>query len=382
MVVIEELEGLSSMIKMPKNGNIPIMDLRYHKIDEKKSNNIIIVDTGRYSINTNDLWIYFSRSPHKIVKFLVNKVATEKHGFWKSGKIVQPARSNIFDEIDMNLLVWKSLSGLKKNIDDTEFDYIAIGNGSCDVGEFLCKTYGRDKILFTEYGWLPWSETCYISRFGCGMQSYLAHLNEETLKRIEYKLEDIQALRDRVTQYHFKKNKNRIIYKDFVYIPLQSDSVQSNMKKDFKMRFSDFDSNMAFLRKVVPLIPAKYKILVKGHPFAQSNVSFEKIRLWDRRHNQHVDPARIIDITRDKWNNVDIYQKMKAMIAINSTSVIEAILYKKKVFTYGDDVFSNKGLTYNRINDKEEFEKLLEGKQDTYVFNRFIWVLMLSLIHI
>ena len=103
-----------------------IINLQKHIIDKKEKNRIIIVDTGRYAINTNDLWIYFSKSPHIIVEFLVSEFSVKRHGFWKQQSIIQPARNNIYKPVDCELKIWKTIDGLISHIQKLKYDYICL----------------------------------------------------------------------------------------------------------------------------------------------------------------------------------------------------------------------------------------------------------------
>ena len=84
----------------------------------------------------------------------------------------------------------------------------------------------------------------------------------------------------------------------------------------------------------------------------------------------------MIDITHANINKHKLYTKMKAMICLNSTSILEALSYNKKVFSYGDDLYVGKDITYHKIKDASAFEKLLVRKDEGDRPLKFVSLLM------
>jgi capsule polysaccharide modification protein KpsS len=149
----------------------------------------------------------------------------------------------------------------------------------------------------------------------------------------------------------------------FIYIPLQVDTPTSDGKPDFKFRFTGFKNNREFLDEIAKVVPKGVKILVKNHP---ANKKPTKV------------PAGMVDISKANFSKCELYQRMLAMVAINSTSVLEAMCFGRHVFTYGQDIFSGKALAHESVRDKDVFaatlatEPLLENQKRFigYLFQR------------
>jgi hypothetical protein len=67
---------------------------------------------------------------------------------------------------------------------------------------------------------------------------------------------------------------------------------------------------------------------------------------------------------------------MKAMVCLNSTSILEALSFGKKVYSYGDDIYVNKDITFHKVMDGSEFERLLDEDYAGDEGRKFISLLM------
>jgi len=300
---------------------------------------LVLLATDRYSININDFYMFFRRTNHKIVAIL-HHVNCKKKSWWIKNSFKDPARKNIYDKMDFNsipLIEWNDTNSLINKVNQLDFDYICMGNGSGEDQKILIEHLGIDKCLFSEYGWLPWNEHFYISRKGVGYLSEITDLDEKYLNSIEIKFTEIEKIKKTFNKGWFTYNK------DFIFVPLQKDT------NDFKFNYTDFRNNEEFLDFIHEIVPKGISILVKEHPLYRKNYDYSKY-------------GRFIDISNQIYNKYQIYENMLGMISINSTSINEALIFEASIFAYGKDLFLNKNLINYGAYDKSEFEEKLFRK--------------------
>jgi len=298
---------------------------------------LAIVATQRYSINACDFDLMFRHSEHEIVEVLYHTSVARK-GWFKTGGRCPGNRNGVHTNItELPHQPWKSHDDLARQLDSLKPDYICLGNGNCDSGRWI-QSHVKSKFLFSEYGWLPWNECFYIDSSGTGP---LSSIRESGMK-------DLEGAPERSEEIEYIKKKldvgKKVDFKDYVYVPLQVDTPTSDGKPDFKFQFTKFKNNKQFLQKIREIIPKNIKVLVKRHPACKASPSM---------------PPGMIDISEMRLNKRELYERMRAMIAINSTSVLEAMLMNRRVFTYGDDLFSWKSLTFEHVMDQNQFVALL-----------------------
>ena len=300
---------------------------------------ILIVGTFRYSINACDFDLMFRNSEHEVVKVLYHHTNARKRWF-KTGKHCPGNRNKISTKLtDHPNEQWIKNDDLGKKMDRLDWDYVCFGNGTDPAAKWTRNRYGDSKkYLYSEYGWFPWNESFYIDTQGGGANSSIRHSRMEELRGAPDRPEEIAYIQR-------KLNVGKTIQaKDFIYIPLQVDTPTSDGKPDFKFRFTPFKNNNEFLKFIQGVIPSGTMVFIKNHPAASKPTRI---------------PAGMLDISKKGMNKLELYKRMKAMVAINSTSVLEALLMGKNVFTYGDDIFSNKGLTHQHIRNRDQFASLL-----------------------
>jgi hypothetical protein len=297
---------------------------------------ILLLATDRYSININDFYMFYRRTGHEIVALLYHINCPEKQ-WWKKNAFADPARNKIYDKMNfeaLNLISWCDIQSLLNAIEKIEFDYLCMGNGSGIEQQEVVKKVGIDKCLFSEYGWLPWSECFSISRKGTGFNSDISDFTQESLQSIKIHQSEIDKLKD-----HFRKGRF-FFKKDFIYVPLQKDV------NDFKFNFTSFSCNEDFLDFIHEVVPKEIQILVKEHPLY-------------RRHYDYKTYGRFTDISDKNFSKARLYKRMLGMVCINSTSILEALLFGGRVFAYGKDIFLNKNLVHFQVDSSSDFEQRL-----------------------
>lgn len=323
---------------------------------KKTESKILIVGTKRYCINMCDFDLAFRKSSHDIVKVLFHQ-STSKRRWWKSKKNCPGNRNGIHTILTENPHEpWSKHHDLIKKIEKTDFDYLCLGNGNDETGLFLQKNL-KVNYLYSEYGWLPWKECFYIDDKGTGPLSSIRNidLNEGFQINEDEFNNEVKYIKDKL-----RYGKSPTI-KDFIYIPLQVDTPTSDGKPDFKFRFTEFKNNKEFLNFVSKIIPKNIKVLVKNHPSCKRPTKV---------------PSNMIDITNAGYSKYELYKKMKAMMVINSTSILEAMLFNKPIFTYGNDIFSGKNITYEFVKNVNEFKFKLEYPVNVKLQNKFISTLL------
>lgn len=301
---------------------------------------ILIVSTKRYSINACDFDLFFRNSSHEIVSVLYHR-SIEKKSWWNNLKNCPAHRSGVMTKLKKHKCIkWDTKEDLLNKINKIEFDYLCLGNGNDEIGLFLQKKLNC-KFIFSEYGWLGTPEVFFFDTKGCGAYSSIRDLNLD--EELPAKQDDMDYVKQKL------KKGNSVDLDNFIYIPLQVDSPTSDGKKDFKFLFTKFNSNDELLRYIQKIIPKDIKVLVKNHP---SSTKPTKI------------PSGMIDISNLKLSKYELYSKMMAMIAINSTSVLEAMLFSKPIFTYGEDVFSGHNLTYENIANTDDLLNKIKTNVD------------------
>ena len=303
---------------------------------------LLIVGTQRYSINMCDFHMFYKNTSHEIVETL-HHVSTAYKDWFHTGIYNGKSRNKLVSKLSEHKLQgWSSNSELLKKINIIDFDYICIGNGNDDTGKLISKEY-NGKVLYSEYGWLPWNTHFYIDNEGVGPQSSIAKMNVSNIAISEATRNEISDLKESYNEgTELKRN-------DYVYVPLQVDAPTSDGKPDFKFQYTKFKSNKEFLQHVKSIVPKDVLILVKNHP---SNPKPTPV------------PDGMIDISNLKYNKKLLYENMLGMICMNSTSVLEGILFNRPVFTYGTDLFSNKGIVFENAT-KEDVAKVLGQSSPT-----------------
>lgn len=322
---------------------------------------ILIVGTQRYSINMCDFDLMFRQSEHEVVKVLYHS-STARKAWFKTGKPCPGNRGGISTRLlNHPHQSWSRHSDLLKKIDGTDFDYLCLGNGNDPPGKII-QSKIKTNFLFSEYGWMPWKGCFFIDEKGAGALSALRYM----------KISDMKIDKDRSVEIATMKKQfdsgKPVTFDNFVYVPLQVDTPMSDGKPDFKFQFTGFKNNKEFLETIIKIVPKDMKILVKKHPSARAGVP-------------RTDAENVINISKMDLNKFELYRKMKAMIAINSTSVLEGLLFRKHIFTYGDDVFSGKGVTHEHIKDPDKFAKILRSDPQIENGKRFINCLLQRQVH-
>lgn len=259
-------------------------------------------------------------------------------------RIEQNYDCEVFDHADQES--WNTFVGSVYGYISQNVDYV-VTNRTPNFVYSLCEEWGfpRDNVLVYEIGWLPWEKTHHFLQGGVCAESQLAGKSEACFMNheiytdeINYIISELKSNGETTFSDEFKQ------YQPFVYVPLQTlGEFKRNAYSDFR------DSNEQFVQFIDKIVPREYNLLVKDHPATPESERLDLTKYSDR----------LIDISDRGYSIYDCIIESEFVITINSTSVIESILLGKKCFTYGDDVYCNKNLTYHRIYDAEKFRGLI-----------------------
>lgn len=303
-----------------------------------KSKNIVLFGTNRHAICIDDYYMFYKRTDHRIAHIFYPIGTHKNRDWWEIGSRTDAARQSIVEpmtDYKGDVTIWEDLEKqVFPVLDRLSFDHICLGNGTDPAHQALVARYGREKILFTEYGWLPWSRHFYISREGAGVESEIARIPPAYLDSLTVNKPEIERF------HAVLDTGNAFDYDKFIYMPLQKDV------NDFKFLYNEFKDNVDYLKFVDAVVPPEFTILVKCHPLYKKKYDLSFSR-------------RMVDITDAELNKHEMYRRMAAMVCLNSTSILEALAYNAKVFTYGDDLFLNKDITYHRIKTMDEFSRCM-----------------------
>lgn len=324
-------------------------------LDMMPPKKLVLFGTNRHAICINDYYMFFRHSSHRIEHVFYPIGSHKNRDWWERGARNDRARDDVvvsMEDYRGDITVWADLErDAFPILDKIDFDFICLGNGTDEAHKAIVARYGADRVLFTEYGWLPWSAHFYISRRGAGFDSEIAAMRAEDVRGLSIDEVGVAAFRATLDVGEALDGD------DFIYMPLQKDV------NDFKFLYSRFTDNDEFLRFADSIVPEGVKILVKRHPLYK--------KVYDLSFSD-----RMVDISDLNLNKKQIYERMSAMICLNSTSILEALAFGGKVFSYGDDIYVDKGVVHHKLEDKAAFRDRLREATDGDQARRFVSLLL------
>ncbi|AXF66375.1 MULTISPECIES: glycosyltransferase family 29 protein [unclassified Leclercia] len=195
------------------------------------------------------------------------------------------------------------------------------------------KLTGNPPIVYSELGWLPQKNNIYFDSTGANYRSSIRHSSLEKLTH-KYNYNSDQE----VHAFSFKT----------VLLALQLPGDTTLQKESYPLQLLHQDL-IAHIRSI---LPADMKLIVRKHPRDPNdyNVEFLENTIYDININSH-----------------DTLKSVDALIAVNSTIIIEALSYPINIYSLGYGLFENKGIVTECHRDKDE----LQEKWLNYIeFNR------------
>lgn len=207
----------------------------------------------------------------------------------------------------------------------------------------------QTQIWGCEKGWIPWSRSYYYTQGSRGVFSILAKNGMEYINNTNPNRYDSIQREFKKYLKHFDKKKGNedVSFNNFILLLLQKND------EKLRSRYTPFKNQKEFFDFVTTNFPDEKNIIVKQHPFNRDE--------WIK--TEHKD--RVTDVSDSNVKKKQLFDKADAIVTQNSTTAIEALVFGKKVFTYGREVFSNKNVTYENIHNEEKIKELIESPTTT-----------------
>lgn len=203
------------------------------------------------------------------------------------------------------------------------------------------------KTFFCERGWLPQIDNIYIDGMGLGARSSLALTDLSHTKAAPRK---VQSTIEELYETHYKTDGHPELG-EYVLLPLQLDH-DTSITLDSPY-FKTMSSLMFFVGKIFP----NERIIVTPHP-----------------RNADVAIAPGMEV-HPGLKTVNLAKTAKAVIGINSTSMIESLIHYKTIGMLGNSILGPSGVTYGSVHTLQFTHNLLGGwkpdrnKIDNVLFN-------------
>ncbi|WP_198030873.1 glycosyltransferase [Cupriavidus sp. amp6] len=204
----------------------------------------------------------------------------------------------------------KHTDRLIKNIQNFKPDFLLMHNGlhpRYQLALKKIKALGLP-IVYTELGWFPQSEHIYFDEWGTNGASKLASLSFKALCGYELPTRAGNQLRLKKTA--------------LVALQLENDT---NLIVNSPL----FKSNENFLASVVAQIPEDWRIVVRPHPLDVNRKIYEKFA----SERLSIDSSGSIE---------EVLAEIGAVIALNSTVLLQALAYPINIYSLGRSLLDNK----------------------------------------
>lgn len=289
-----------------------------------------------------------------LIKPLYSKMPLEKY-FIARNHIKPP---KLFDKVLMskpNSFSYNTDEEVINKITELDPDAVLVWNGDFNDENrgFQVPLIKRIKnsgkrVIYAEHGWLPQKGTFTVDNEGSNGSS--ENVNKTSLGNDI----DNNFLKQKRKEYRLVARKPHI--DDYIFIVLQI-STDTQITK-----YSPYFRNMfEFIDYVNATFPKSKKVF-KVHPKDP-----QKPLIRDYINSLNDTCIYVEDTNQIGWG---LYSRF--VLSINSTLVNEMLLFYKKVFTFGKNYFSNKGVTlecdptkslnYGKYEpDKEKIDKYLTG---------------------
>jgi hypothetical protein len=235
-------------------------------------------------------------------------------------------------------LISSDHSELPLTINKFKPDFLFVWNGS-SPGDEATATIANAlnvKVVFSEQGWFPQSESIYFDFSGCNGRCSTINTKFPVLTKQE-ELEFHQARQIYLSKFatDFESDRNSFCIQDpdltkHIFVPLQ-DERDLNIIQDSP--FKSMDDFLLYLTTTFP----KVKFLVRPHPkYPAPHLSkYKNVKLSDPKKSLH-------------------YQLSKCglVIGINSTVLLESALIGLPVVAYGQGLATGTGLFYDARADQ------------------------------
>jgi len=194
--------------------------------------------------------------------------------------------------------------------------YMFVWNGNC-LGDEVSRTVARElgiQSCFAEIGWFPQSETIYFDWEGTNFRSSIRSLDLREL--------DVDPRIDAwISSYIEDRSGKSVDERGYLFVPLQDEDDTNITDASPYRRMNDF------VRDLSARFPDE-RIIVRRHP------RFMQVELDTYSNVEYRNDGGVYD-----W-----LQHAKGIIGINSTVLLEALLYDKPIYSVGQSLASGLGV--------------------------------------
>lgn len=265
------------------------------------------------------------KHPHAVscLNIIRARIAPSKIPFYAvpANKTLKRLFDNNPDKNTLNKIQEYKCSHYKYILESFKPDEIIIWNGLMDYQQGfiqLAKKYNpQQKFKFLEAGWFPQKGHYYHDSKGVNAASSIAEQPPKKLSQKE--TNDIERWKNSYRKRHGNYN---ICDKGYYFIPLQLES-DTNITL-----FSPFQTMENFLKWILKNSDSKIPLIVRPHPLDH----IKKI------HLKKLSPRITIDSSTPLQK---LIAESKIVIGINSTVLLESLIYDKPTVALGRGIFQS-----------------------------------------
>ena len=137
----------------------------------------------------------------------------------------------------------------------------------------ISQQFPKGRVLYSEYGWFPWKQCFYISKYGTADNSEIMHLSTNEIDGVGPKRIKKEAALDLIKSCMQSEGAEQVESSGFVYVPLQVDV------NDFKFGLARFVNNGEFLDFIDSLVLNDTEVLARNHPVNKNPIN---VSSWPR----------------------------------------------------------------------------------------------------
>ena len=209
----------------------------------------------------------------------------------------------------------------EKILNQFQPDKIVIWNGLMDYQSCFIsiakKINPLQEFSFLEAGWFPQKNTYYSDPKGVNAASTIAEATPLSLSK-----QQVSDIKKWKIQYRSRNGSHKICDKGYYFVPLQLES-DTNITL-----FSPFKNMSSFLQWVVENTDCQTPIITRPHPL--SRIDHDDLNnLNDRIYVDKNTPLH------------KLIAESRAVIGINSTVLLESLIYEKPTIALGQGLFQS-----------------------------------------
>lgn len=194
--------------------------------------------------------------------------------------------------------------------------YMFVWNGNCQ-GDEVSRAVARElgiQSCFAEIGWFPQSETIYFDWEGTNFRSSIRSLDLA-------ELDPDPRIDSWVSSYIQERACDTVTERDYLFVPLQDENDTNITDASPYQRMNDF------VRDLSERFPDE-RIIVRRHP------RFMQVEMAAYQNVEYRNDGDIYDWLRHS----------KGIVGINSTVLLEGLLYDRPIYAVGESLASGLGV--------------------------------------